>query len=154
LCLTWGEDVGGCTGHGESGLNRIHNTPKWMYWMTNATTKVVSCAAGSAHTVITTGSGQVYTFGVGDCGQLGHGDGVNYAKPKLVESVTLMNVSSVACGSNHTLVVTDSGYVYGFGSNSCGQLGCGDFSNIFIPRRPARPCDEPFATPHSFRLRL
>jgi len=134
-CLTWGEDVGGCTGHGESGLNRIHNTPKWMYWMTNATTKVVSCAAGSAHTVITTGSGQVYTFGVGDCGQLGHGDGVNYAKPKLVESVTLMNVSSVACGSNHTLVVTDSGYVYGFGSNSCGQLGCGDFSNIFIPRR-------------------
>ena len=74
-CLTWGEDTGGCTGHGESGSNRIHETPKWMYWMTNATTKVVSCAAGSAHTVITTGSGQIYSFGVGDRGQLGHGDG-------------------------------------------------------------------------------
>lgn len=134
-CLTWGEDSGGCTGHGESGVNCFHKTPKWMYWMTNATTKVVSCAAGLAHTVITTATGQVYSFGTGDCGQLGHGDGLNYSKPKLVESIALLEVSSVACGNNHTLVVTSTGEVYGFGSNNRGQLACDDFSNIFIPRR-------------------
>ena len=134
-CLTWGTDSDGCSGQGESGANRVHDVPRWMYWITNATTKVIACAAGNKHTVILTTTAQVYTFGAGTLGQLGHGDGTNYAKPKLVEALSKLNVVSITCGGNHTVVITDEGYAYGFGSNKHGQLGSVGASNIFIPRR-------------------
>ncbi len=134
-CLTWGMDCDGCSGQGESGANRVHDVPRWMYWITNATTKVIACAAGDKHTAILTTTAQVYTFGSGTLGQLGHGDGTSYTKPKLVEALSKLHVVSIACGSNHTLVVTDDGFGYGFGSNKHGQLGSSDTSNVFIPRR-------------------
>ena len=31
--------------------------------------------------------------------------------------------------------MTESGILYGFGSNSHGQLACDDFSDVFLPRR-------------------
>ena len=31
----------------------------------------------------------------------------------------------ISCGSNHTLVLTSDGLVYGWGRNSVGQIGCG-----------------------------
>lgn len=134
-CLTWGKDSNGCTGHGQVSVNFEHHVPKWMYWVTNATTKVLTCAAGDSHTVITTAEGSVYSFGAGSCGQLGHGDGMDYSKPKLVSALNGLSVSSISCGGDHTLVVTESGLLYGFGSNSHGQLACDDFCDIFLPRR-------------------
>lgn len=134
-CLTWGKDSNGCTGHGQVSVNFEHHVPKWMYWVTNATTKVLTCAAGDSHTVITTTEGSVYSFGAGSRGQLGHGDGMDYSKPKLVSALNGLSVSSISCGGNHTLVVTESGILYGFGSNSHGQLACDDFSDVFLPRR-------------------
>lgn len=35
-------------------------------------------------------------------------------------------IKSVACGLDHTLVLSNSGRVYAFGSNTTGQLGFGD----------------------------
>jgi len=134
-CLTWGTDRDGCTGQGEGGVNRVHEVPRWMYWITNATTKVIACAAGESHTAILTMTAQVYTFGSGERGQLGHGDGINYAKPKLVMAMSKLNVTAVSCGGDHTVLVTDEGYAYGCGSNKHGELGTNDTSNVFIPRR-------------------
>ena len=37
-------------------------------------------------------------------------------------------VSAVACGLHHTLLLTTSGHVFAFGSNSHGQLGVGDLA--------------------------
>ena len=34
-------------------------------------------------------------------------------------------ISAIAAGGNHTLVLTEDGYVYSFGSNGNGQLGVG-----------------------------
>lgn len=53
----WGEDVGGCIGYGESGLNRIYNILKWMYWMINVMMKVVFCVVGLVYMVIIMGLG-------------------------------------------------------------------------------------------------
>ena len=38
-------------------------------------------------------------------------------------------LAGVACGGNHTLVVTVSGAVFAFGSNNHGQLGLGDLTD-------------------------
>ena len=134
-CLTWGTDTDGCTGQGESGKNCSHKIPKWMYWIANASTKVRSCAAGDAHTLIVTTSDRIYSFGSGKHGQLGHGDGTDYSKPRLVEALVNVEVNAVVCGGAHSLVLTQSGFVYGFGKNSHGQLGTSDYSDIFLTRR-------------------
>jgi len=35
----------------------------------------------------------------------------------------------IACGSHHTIILTETGSVYGFGQNTHGQLGLGDTTN-------------------------
>jgi len=39
-----------------------------------------------------------------------------------------MHIIQVACGQKHSQAVTTTGYLFGWGNNSCGQLGVGDES--------------------------
>mmetsp|Transcript_11966 Transcript_11966/g.28013 ORF Transcript_11966/g.28013 Transcript_11966/m.28013 type:complete len:694 (+) Transcript_11966:160-2241(+) len=41
----------------------------------------------------------------------------------------------VSCGDTHTLITTDAGVVFSFGSGSCGQLGLGAVSSVKTPTR-------------------
>ncbi|CAG2163192.1 unnamed protein product [Oppiella nova] len=67
---------------------------------------------------------RLYSWGRNDRGQLAL-DAPTYGttKPKII-SIDIP-VISVSCGANHTLVLTGSGHVYGWGSNDRGQVGCG-----------------------------
>ena len=42
-----------------------------------------------------------------------------------------MVIKSISCGFKHSLFVSESGHVYGMGSNSHGQLGVADPSSNF-----------------------
>ena len=42
-------------------------------------------------------------------------------------------VRMVACGGDHTLVVTRTGALFAFGKGANGQLGLGSTSNIDLP---------------------
>lgn len=46
-------------------------------------------------------------------------------------------IVDVAVGAEHTLCVTSDGYVYGWGSNSDGQLGLGHTGTVREPERIA-----------------
>jgi hypothetical protein len=69
----------------------------------------------------------VLTFGRGNNGQLGHGDWEDQLLPRVVGALAEMRVDAVAAGgglrSSHTLVASDSGRLFGFGSCAAGQLG-------------------------------
>mmetsp|Transcript_12797 Transcript_12797/g.16721 ORF Transcript_12797/g.16721 Transcript_12797/m.16721 type:complete len:590 (-) Transcript_12797:43-1812(-) len=81
--------------------------------------------------------GDVYTFGTGDCFQLGHGpaDAKNedeaflddryttIAKPRLLQSLKTHPIISIACGGMHNVVVTSTGDVYTWGNNDDKALG-------------------------------
>ena len=76
-----------------------------------------------------TNDGDVYTWGCGWGGRLGHGAGQEFVNPgqgvpKKVEG--LCNVTDIAAGEVHALAVTGGGAVYSWGSNSSGQLGGGE----------------------------
>ncbi len=47
--------------------------------------------------------GELYTWGKGRYGRLGHGDSDDQLKPKLVEALLGYRVIDVACGSNYFL---------------------------------------------------
>lgn len=107
-------------------------------------------AVGSTHTVLVDSMSNVYTFGMGDEGQLGHGSRLSEDKPRLVETLVYqasvteatisrqaslrVDVKSVCAGRDHTLLLTKSGRVYSWGSNRRGQLGHSNFQSSALPR--------------------
>ena len=74
---------------------------------------------GPRHSAVITESGDLYTFGSGNWGILGHGneESVKFNEPKLVEYFKENNikVSSVCMGDFHTLVLSEEGEMYSWG---------------------------------------
>ncbi|KAM3862238.1 alsin-like [Diretmus argenteus] len=66
---------------------------------------------------------EVWSWGRGTEGQLGHGDQLARLQPLCIKSLTGEEVIKVAAGSHHSLALTAQCQVYSWGSNICGQLG-------------------------------
>ncbi len=88
-------------------------------------------SAGDAHSLILSGSGQVYSFGNNQNGQLGLGDNGQRLIPTLIPGIN--NIKHISAGYGYSLIVNSSGQVYSFGFNHSGQLGLGDFNDRNIP---------------------
>jgi len=86
-------------------------------------------AVGDEHVIVQTESGGVFSWGANANGQLGNGRISDCAVPTKVQKLPTQGLVSMACGAQHTLVVTDDGHkVWAFGSNTQGQLGQGNRS--------------------------
>lgn len=97
--------------------------------------KVIQVACGGGHTVVLTEKA-VYTFGLGQFGQLGLGTFLfETAEPRVIEPIKDQKIIYVSCGENHTALITDIGLIYTFGNGQYGKLGLGmeNFANQFIP---------------------
>lgn len=94
-----------------------------------AHTKFVHAACGRNHTLLVGSEGQVWSCGVNNMGQCGHPVCPEIAKFKLIDGPTHAGnqekVIKAAAGLNFSLVLTESGKVFAFGSAEKGQLGNG-----------------------------
>ncbi|XP_056591457.1 retinitis pigmentosa GTPase regulator b isoform X3 [Triplophysa dalaica] len=109
-----------------------HRVPQQV---TGISDRVVQVACGGGHTVALT-EHELYSFGLGQFGQLGHGTFIFESRlPRVVEHFRRGRVKHVECGENHTAVITDSNLLYTFGDGRHGKLGLGEenFTNQFIP---------------------
>ena len=66
----------------------------------SATVKVVG---GQSHSLVLTADGDVYSFGYGARGQLGHGDTSDQLVPKKIQG--LSDVADISAGGHYTLVL-------------------------------------------------
>ncbi|XP_075696677.1 protein RCC2 [Rhinoderma darwinii] len=94
--------------------------------LTGVKVRTVASGPCSAHSILITTEGKVWSWGRNEKGQLGHGDIKRVDAPKLVESIQEEVFVYVSCGRNHTLALTENGSVYAFGENKMGQLGLGN----------------------------
>lgn len=85
--------------------------------------KVHSVSCGSQHTAILTTNGTLFTFGRNLEGQLGLGNRTSVKVPTAVTALSQDCVCQVTAGADFTTAITDSGTVFGWGSNAGGQLG-------------------------------
>ena len=85
------------------------------------------------HVLAVTHSGELYSWGHGGYGQLGHNE-PEKNKPMLIQMSGKI-VTSIACGSYHSVALTSDGDIYTWGSNNCGQLGLGITNNQPNPKR-------------------
>lgn len=128
---TFGEKDSGKLGLSTEKLAN-HKVPQQV---TDILDRVVQVACGGGHTVALT-ENEVYSFGLGQFGQLGHGTFIFESRlPRVVEHFRRGRVKHAACGENHTALITDSGLLYTFGDGRHGKLGLGEenFTNQFKP---------------------
>ncbi|TRY92058.1 hypothetical protein DNTS_034080 [Danionella cerebrum] len=129
--FTFGERDSGKLGLSTEKLAN-HKVPQEVTGISN---DVVQVACGGGHTVALT-ENEVYSFGLGQFGQLGHGTFIFESRlPRVVEHFRRGRVKHVACGENHTALITDNGLLYTFGDGRHGKLGLGEenFTNQFKP---------------------
>jgi RCC1 and BTB domain-containing protein len=91
---------------------------------------VVSASAGVGRTLVVTTEGQLWAFGLNNCGQLGQGgEGLDEERrepsPVRITLGGLLDelVVRVGGGDAQTFALVESGSAYSFGSNHVGQLG-------------------------------
>ncbi|XP_075855788.1 X-linked retinitis pigmentosa GTPase regulator isoform X5 [Microcebus murinus] len=111
-----------------------HRTPQLVSGIPE---KVIQVACGGGHTVVLTEKA-VYTFGLGQFGQLGLGTFLfETLEPKVIEHENIKDqkISYISCGESHTALITDVGLMYTFGDGRHGKLGLGleNFTNQFVP---------------------
>lgn len=117
---TWGNNTNFSLGHGNQ-ESRQHPELIDVFARTGVYIKqVVLC---KFHTVFLSQKGQVFTCGHGQGGRLGHGDEQTYMVPRMVEGLMSHHCAQVAAAKDHTVVLTEEGYVYTFGLNTFHQLG-------------------------------
>ena len=80
---------------------------------------------------------ELYTFGDGTKGQLGHAGGkkVNSKSPARVDTSVDTPMHGLSCGHFHALAVSQDGSVYSWGSGVMGLLGHGTEEDGSMPRR-------------------
>jgi alpha-tubulin suppressor-like RCC1 family protein len=124
----------GQLGHGEI-INE--ETPKLIEAL--AGIKIIDIGANGWHSAAVSAFGDLYTWGWNSHGQLGipvfdqkkhstsssfrHKNPAVYPLPQLIDFDDEANITSVACGSKHTLVKAETNEIFSCGWNKYGQLG-------------------------------
>jgi len=127
--FTWGDGYQMQLGHGDQ-LMQLR--PKLVALL--AATRLRQLECGNHHCVAVCARGQVYTWGSGSRGQLGHGIGRNEAVPRIVSALSGWHIVRVACGW-HSLALTADGQLFSWGDGRHGQLGHRTFHAELSPRR-------------------
>jgi alpha-tubulin suppressor-like RCC1 family protein len=113
--------------YGELGNGTTSTTPA-------TTPSLVSLPSGTVVTAISVGyyndlaltsTGQLYSWGINNVGQLGNGTTTTASTPGLVALPTGTVVTAISAGFGHELALTAGGTIYAWGLNSSGQLGNG-----------------------------
>ncbi|XP_028981614.2 probable E3 ubiquitin-protein ligase HERC1 isoform X4 [Esox lucius] len=127
--FSWGDGDYGKLGHGNSSTQKY---PKLIQGPLQG--KAVVCvSAGYRHSAAVSEDGELYTWGEGDFGRLGHGDSNSRNIPTLVKDIS--NVGDVSCGSSHTIALSKDGRtVWSFGGGDNGKLGHGDTNRVYKPK--------------------
>lgn len=139
--MVWGGEIGG------SGNNRFVNQhhvctllPKLLE--STVMLDVQNIALGGKHAALVTKQGELFCWGEGKGGRLGHKIDIDVSSPKIIDSLNGVRVKYAACGEYHTCALTDAGVVYTWGNSGCTDSGgCERNKSQWIPQKLLGPLD-------------
>lgn len=81
---------------------------------------IIKVSCGANHSACISETGDLYTFGGNEYGQLGNGDMEPTGVPTWIKSIP--QITKVSCGDFHTIALAQNGQVYSWGKGENGQL--------------------------------
>eukprot|EP00656_Telonema_subtile_P053531 TRINITY_DN7783_c0_g2_i4.p1 TRINITY_DN7783_c0_g2~~TRINITY_DN7783_c0_g2_i4.p1 ORF type:complete len:2135 (-),score=453.89 TRINITY_DN7783_c0_g2_i4:112-6516(-) len=154
--FTWGDNYYGQLGHGDSVTRGKPAQVMHLTKNQGFNDIVVQVACGGAHSVVLTDKGSLLVMGLGAYGALGKGDVAPCDYPKPIDinmsdmsapvtplstprtprtprgsevkgrEATKVPMASIACGTNHTLALSQEGKMFAWGLSTHGRLGIGE----------------------------
>lgn len=120
-----------CFCSGATGIDALYRTPIELP-ITDVKFAEVEC--GKDFCLLLAENGHLYSFGMNEFGQLGHGDTEQRAFPTIVQFFLSkkIKVQQISCGFKHSAAKANN-KVYTWGCNNCGQLGKGNLENFYTP---------------------
>eukprot|EP00904_Undaria_pinnatifida_P009747 jgi/Undpi1/5902/HiC_scaffold_2.g01176.m1 len=118
-------------GDGVDGMQDV--SPVVVQGLLGLSVQQVCC--GGQHAAVLTDCGEIFTWGRGGFGRLGHGNREPADSPKRIEALEGIPCVQVACGFAYTAAVTASGELYTWGAGENGRLGLGDVEDRHTPSR-------------------
>jgi E3 ubiquitin-protein ligase HERC2 len=98
--------------------------------------RILQVVCGTDYTVCLDEDHNVWSWGLGAFGNLGHGGTLDEYFPKQVETLAGKVVRHISAGAKHTLAVTLKGDLWAFGSCEDGRLGNGELHGFALyPQR-------------------
>ncbi|CAG9815802.1 unnamed protein product [Phaedon cochleariae] len=127
------------TGYGAGGRLGIGGTdsvlvPTLLESIQHVYIKKIGVNSGGKHCLALSADNDVYSWGEGDDGKLGHGNRTSCETPKLIELLQGYEVVDIACGGAHSAAITASGNLYTWGKGRYGRLGHGDSEDQLKPK--------------------
>ena len=135
--LTFGENLFAQLGRPPLGVE-VNPDPAPVALPPSFTGTVVEVSAGLLHSALLDDDGDVWTWGFGVSGRLGHGDTAQVDAPKKVAALDGVEIVNVEMGGGASFAVDADGDLWGWGQNTVGQLGLGA-----EPGDPSDPVDGP-----------
>ena len=143
LLLTCGHGETGRLGHGDE-ADRSFPTVVQALCSEPVCSAVVGVGCGREHTVAVLANGDVYSWGWGECGRLGVGEVGKTLQPTRVpqyedlrrglsDAAVYPKARDVACGREHTLIISEEGQVFVCGPGFGGRLGLGNTKDVIFP---------------------
>lgn len=98
---------------------------------------IVDIAFGSGpHVLAVSKNGEMYSWGHNGYCQLGNGGSGQGLTPTLISTnLQGKKILRVACGSHHSMALSQEGEIFAWGQNNCGQVGSGSTTNQPTPRK-------------------
>ena len=136
--------------HGQLGHGHFHDEGTLTLVETIRGERIVSAAAGRAHSIALACDGKIFTWGDAKYGQLGHQQLVAMMQGPNPQPIAIpfpqpivslepcklkppARITAVSAGGEHSMAVTVGGSVLAFGCNKHGQLGTGDRQDRMVP---------------------
>ena len=129
---TWGHGGNGRLGHGDT-EDRLVPTAITHTEFTN--TNIIAMYAGGGHNMALDVQGNVWTWGAGASGRLGHNNTEDRWVPAIITPAAFANANIIAisAGGSHSMAFDDQGNVWTWGNGANGRLGHGDTDNRLVP---------------------
>ncbi|KAK1316812.1 Ultraviolet-B receptor UVR8 [Acorus calamus] len=138
ILQAWGYNEYGQLGRGftSEGLQGPHIIDAYSKFLDDAPehVKIIQVSCGEYHIAAISENGEVYTWGLGSVGQLGHFSlqyGNKELLPRRVMGLEGIIIKDIACGGVHTCALTAKGALYVWGGRQLGQLGLGPLNSLF-----------------------